>query len=274
MNNAQRKALQKLRVLFIDIDHVLHHYNAHYARQFSVATVRSFIKLHPEKAEGYEFDELVEKAVQSYHKTGRTTAWFAETFEIDEMDLYIHHHDLMCRDDGYIENQFQNGDIPYDAELWDLLAQVKSLGIEIYALTNGTQGYGEMVLGDRGHGAAHLFDNIFGMDSVDNPYMLDKRHGAFMNDILDKVGLLKRFPNDIHEGMSDFDHSHIGLLDDTHRNLRAPRHRFNIHTTLQVNNRDWRGPSQSHLVTHDIKDLLRDIIVANAPHALDLALRA
>ena|GEM_PF-3072330 len=265
MTNAQKKTLQKLRVLFIDIDHVLHHYDSYYAQQFSVATACSFQALYPDLQRPLSHFSCIEMAKKSYAKTGRTTAIFAEMFPgiVSEMDLYIHHHGLMCKDEGYIDRRFQKGDIPYDQELWDLLGQVKNIGIEIYALTNGTQRYGEMVLGDRVHGHAHLFDGIFGMDSVDNPNMLDKRHGAFINDILDKTGLLKVFPETSKEGAKDFDHSHLGLIDDTHRNLRSASQLFNMQTVLQVNKRDWQGPSWSDFVVHDIKNYLRSVIVAN-----------
>ncbi len=256
--------LSNLNVLLIDIDHVVHHYDADYARQFSIATVESFLELHPDLAARYDFDDLVEKAVESYQKTGRTTAWFAEEFKIDEMELYVHHHDSLCEDGGYIAQQFQNGKIAIDPEIGQLISQLKDKGMTIVFVTNGTENYGRMVLGDRGHDIAKHADGIIGMDSVDNPYMLDKRHGAFINDVLDKIGLLKRFPKHVHMGMDDFDHSDIGLIDDTHRNLRAPKDRFNIHTILQRNNTAIQGPSWSDGIVHSFKDFLRDVLKAKS----------
>ena len=258
----ESKGLKDLRVIIIDIDHVIHHYDAEYARQFSVATAKSFLELHPELAAWYDFDGLVEKAIQSYQKTGRTTAWFADRFKIDEMKLYRHHHDAMCEEGGYIAQQFKNGKIKADPELPNLLQQLKDIGVKIIFVTNGTQRYGEMVLGDRGHGIAHLADGIYGIDSVDNKHMNDKRNGAFITDILAKIGELKLFKNAIGAELEDFNHNHIGMIDDTNRNLRAPRLRFNMYTTLMVNNPQWRGVTYANDMIGSFTEFLGQVITA------------
>ncbi len=257
----QSDGLKNLEVLLIDIDHVVHHYDATYAREFSTATVQSFLELHPDKADRYDFDDLVEKAVQSYCDHGRTTAWFTRHFKIDEMELYQHHHDAMCEEGGFIAQQFQSGAIKIAPELPSLIQKVKDKGVKVIFVTNGTQGYGEMVLGERGHGIAHLADGVYGIDSVDNPYLYDKRHGVFIADILEKTNLKKEI-SELPKGDTVMNYSHIGMLDDTNRNLRASRKAFNMHTTLQVNNPDWRGVTYANEMTHSFPDYLRRIIAA------------
>jgi FMN phosphatase YigB (HAD superfamily) len=277
-----QSALRKIDTLILDVDHVIHHYDDAYARAFSTATACSFGKLYPELQQTKINYALVDRektgthffwinfAVDSYHKRGRTTALFKEQFsEIDEMGLYVHHHDSLCKENGVVHQYFQKGSIPIDQNLPHLLEQVKQLGVKIVAVTNGTQGYAEMVLGMRGHNIAHLFDRLMGIDSVDNPYLYDKRHGDFINDVLDELDVLKEFNNAVGSDVDGFDHSNIALIDDTPRNLRAPRKMFNMHTTLKLTdtNRD-QMENASHSV-EDVKDLLNQIIEAKSqtmPH--------
>ena len=274
-----QSALRKIDTLILDVDHVIHHYDSQYARAFSIATAVSFGQLYPQWQKTKIDYPLVKRdktgthffwinfAVDSYHKRGRTTALFREKFpEIDEMGLYVHHHDYLCKENGVVHQYFQKGKIPIDPDLPHLLEQVKQSGVKIVAVTNGTQGYAEMVLGARdytsGHGIAHLFDRIMGIDSVDNPYLRDKGHGCFFADVLDELDVLKQFNNAVGNSVGDFDHSNVALIDDTPRNLRAPRKMFNMHTTLKLTDTNRAQTQNASHVVDDVKDLLEQIIKA------------
>ena len=266
MQESMRRRLENITDLYIDIDHVINHYDELFARQFSVETAKSFVELHPYLTARFDIDELIELAICSYQKTGRTTALFAEKFGIDEMELYQHHHDTLCEPGAFIEQQFQNGNITIDPELRDLLIEVKSLGVSLRAFTNGTKKYAEIVLSKPMHDLIDLMDAAHGMDSVPNIYMFDKRHGSFWNDILIKDGLAKQFKANKGMGIEDFDHSHVAVIDDTHRNHRAPKYIFNMTTILQRNNDNYQGPSWTHDIVSDFKDALRAIVKAKTTY--------
>ena len=282
MDAQLQSALRKIDTLILDVDHVIHHYDDAYARAFSTATACSFGKLYPELQQTKINYALVDRektgthffwvdfAVDSYNKRGRTTALFKEQFsEIDEMKLYVHHHDYLCKKNGVVHQYFQNGKIPIDPQLPILLEQVKLLGVKIVAVTNGTQGYAKMVLGARGHNIAHLFDRLMGIDSVDNPYLYDKRHGAFINDVLDELDVLKQFNHAVGADIEGFDHSNVALIDDTPRNLRAPRKMFNMHTTLKLTDHNREQTEHACHSVEDVKDFLNQIIEAKSqtmPH--------
>lgn len=269
--------LRKIDTLLLDVDHVIHHYDSQYARAFSVATAASFGKLYPQLQQtkidhptvardktGTHFF-WVDYAVESYCNRGRTTALFKERFpQIDEMELYVHHHDYLCKEGGIVHQYFQKGKIPIDPELPSLLEQLKQLDVKIVAVTNGTQGYAEMVLGasdyNPGHRIAHLFDRIMGIDSVDNPYLHDKGHGCFIADVLDELDVLKRFNSAVSYGVGDFDHSNVSLIDDTPRNLRAPYDLFGMHTTLKLNDSNRGQTENASHTSEDLKDFLKQII--------------
>jgi FMN phosphatase YigB (HAD superfamily) len=266
--------LRKIDTLILDVDHVIHHYDSQYAQAFSVATAGSFGKLYPELQQtkidhpSVERDKTgthffwVDFAVDSYRMRGRATALFKEQFpEIDEMGLYVHHHDYLCKEGGFVHQYFQKGKIPIDPELPKLLEQVRGVGIKIVALTNGTQGYAEMVLGARGHNVAHFFDRIMGVDSIDNPQVNDKRHSAFIQKALQEMGVLNEFNISAH--------GHVALADDTPQNLRAPYKFFGMHTTLKLTDHNRNERQHAKHAVEDVKDLLKQIIEAKSqamPH--------
>ena len=262
-----QSALRKIDTLILDIDHVLHHYDDAYARAFSIATATSFWNLYPNLQETKTHLYWVDFAVKSYMRRGKTTALFKEHFpQIDEMKLYVDHHDCLCKEGGFIHQQFIQGKIQIDPELALLLEAVKKTDIKIVAVTNGTQGYGEMVLGERGHNISHLFDRIMGVDSVENPYVHDKRHGAFWSDTLDSMGLLQKFNNAVGQGSENFDHSNIALIDDTPRNLRAPSRFFGMHTTVKLTDHNRNQTEHACHSVVDVKDLLKQIVESKSQH--------
>lgn len=269
MDAQLQSALRKIDTLILDIDHVLHHYDDQYARAFSTATAASFWKLYPNLQQTETHMHWIDFSVESYMRRGKTTALFKERFpQINEMKLYVHHHDYLCKEGGFIHQEFIQGKIQIDPELAPLLETVKKTGVKIVAVTNGTQGYGEMILGVRdynpGHRISHLFDRIMGVDSVENPHVNDKRHGIFWSDTLDSLNVLKRFNNASGHGFEDFDHSHIALVDDTARNLRAPSKLFGMHTTLKLTDHNRGQTEHACHSVEDVKDFLKQIIEAKS----------
>jgi FMN phosphatase YigB (HAD superfamily) len=249
------------KTIIFDVDHVINHYGEDYAREFSVATATSFIELHPEKAKRFDIDELTDLAIASYRKTRRTTSEFAKRFNIDEMELYVHHHNAMCEKGGFIDRQFEYGHIRHDPELEMCLSILKGMGYRLLAVSNGTQGYVEKTLGAGCHKVGHLFDGLYGMDSFNNPYMLDKRHGAFWSEILEMAGLHPRFETAKGDKMPDkFWDDDMIFIDDTHDNHRAPRFIFNMQTVLKTDSAQRQMPSFAHIQTHNLCYYLKSLI--------------
>ena len=242
--------------ILIDIDHVLNHYDSKFARQFSVATANSFAVLHPEKSGRRDVDELTSLSVQSYSQFGRTTAIFAHTFDIDEMSLYKHHHDALCEESGYIQNQFRKKRIKIDPHLPDLLTKLRLRDVKLHAFTNETENYARTILGANGHGISGYFNTIMGMDSFgQNPEMRDKRHPQHIRAALDYIGA------GIQEG--------VALIDDTSINLKASK-AFGIYTVLPLRQKPTSRQDRSHadLVVPDVKDFLMDVIATKKPRAM------
>ncbi len=257
----QHRSLSQIKTIIFDVDHVINHYGSEYAREFSAATAVSFTELYHQKAERFDIDELTDLAIGSYRKTGRTTAEFAKRFNINEMKLYVHHHDALCEQGGYIDRQFEYGEIRHDPQLAMCLSILKGMGYRLLAVSNGTKGYVEKTLSAGCHDVGHLFDGLYGMDSFDNPFMLDKRHGAFWAEILDQCGLLPRFADAKGEGIPhDFWDNSILFIDDSHANHRAPRLIFNMQTVLKTDSARRQMPSWAHMQTHDLCDFLTSLI--------------
>ena len=262
MSDLLSQPLSRIKHILLDIDHVINHYGPRYARQFSRATAESFCELHPGLASRYDIDELTQKAIESYIKTGRTTAWFKETFpEIDEMELYKHHHDELCKCGGFLDKEFKQGRIPLDPELPNLLAQVKDLGIQIHAFTNGTEEYARTVLRKGRHSIDHLMDHIMGMDSFDNPNMLDKRNPEHIIRALHHIGRV-----DMQAVISlAADCGDTLIIDDSAGNIRACKD-FNICGVLPLRRHPsgYQDLNHADYVVCDVKDFLTDIIHGHA----------
>ena len=253
--------LTGIKHILLDIDHVVNHYGPKYAREFSKATAESFCDLHPELASRYEIDELTKKAVEAYATTGRTTSWFADTFGIDEMELYQHHHDELCKPGGFLDKEFKQGRIPIDPELPGLLAQVKDLGIKVHAFTNGTEGYARTILRRGRHGIDHLMDHIIGMDSFENPNMLDKRNPEHIARALHHIGRI-----DMQSvGSLPINCNDTAIIDDSSPNIRACKD-FNIFGVLPLRRNPTSKQDRNHAdqVVGDVKDFLKEIIAAHA----------
>lgn len=267
----QSNGLKELEVLFVDIDRIFNFYNSHFARQFSVETARSFCELHPDKAERHDFEDLVEKAVQSYKDHGRTTAWFAKQFKIDEMELYQHHHDTLCEQNGFIDRAFRLGHIKVDDELNNLLAQVTQAGVQICFFTNGRESYAHKILGHHGIDTSQC--RVLGIDSFGgNKFVIGKESPSHICDALHQVGAYRWNSPSKGEGYIDINQSHAGIIDDTADNIRASN-KFNMVTIqpLKGTTQSQRQQANAKIIVNDINDLLRRIISSKASRKMPTA---
>lgn len=235
--------VDKIDTIIWDLDQTLYKYWDGVPEAFSEYTGRSSsILARHHYMRDVNINEAVGLALQSYKDHGLTTTLPACRYDLDEVELYRHHHRLLI--DEYVAPNWHRAGIEDDIkESFNALA---AHGIRSLVLTHGTCEWGDAIatrLGIRDH-----FCQVRGIDSL--RLKLKWRDKCLFDEFLDSCAVTP---------VSTGDYSNVLVVEDTPANLTIPKQAFNMQTALIRTDRVQPQLLEKYLIIDETTDNIRNL---------------